>query len=148
MRRSNTRRHFQEPAQSPVGIREKWFPLLQNVQNHICVDQDLIVCPAAPFVSFLHPWRSLGDDPHKAVQDGQLVDGRLVRRAMFLPFLVMNISCFMAISKYLPRLVLNSVAVTIIICAPFMMYSMSFFIFIIRKSHEIVKKPYRLFRAI
>src|SRR5699024_5774247 len=134
---------------SPVGIREKWFPLLQNVQNHIYVDQDSHCLASRSFRIVSSSMAESSETiPTRLSRTASLLTVGLVSRAMFLPFLVMNISCFIAISKYLPRLVLNSVAVTIIIRASFMVYSMSFFIFIIRKSHEIVKKPYGLFRTI
>ena len=85
------------------------------------------------------------DNPHEAVQNRQLIDGWAGEPGDVLAVLVMNMSCFMAISRYLPRFCLNSVAVTIIVCASILMYRMFFFIFIIRESHEIVKKPHDTF---
>ena len=82
----------------------------------------------------------LWNNPNKAVQYRQLVYGRAGEPGNVLAVFVMNMSCLIAISRYLPRLVLNSVAVTIIICASFMVYSMFFCIFIIRKSNENVEK--------
>lgn len=125
--------------QSSIRILKEGFPLSQNIHYHICINQKIHCLANRSSLSTSSTAASCsGIIPTRLSNIASLSIAGLVRRAIFFPFLVIKISCLAANSRYFPRLLLNSVAVTTIRKPSLQNIVQSLPVYIIQKSNNFI----------